>query len=153
MIALIGLLGGFLLMDWGNIADTFGRRSGKEAIEEGFRRAHFLAETGDRSIRMRFAQEDGTLILEDAENGDVLETMAVPGVEEIRRVDGRSSAMERIRSRDEYFSVRFGRDGSAEPIVFQVTRSQSKDRFHNHPFSGQLLEGEGADGMFFVTEE
>lgn len=141
VIALIGLLGGFLLMDWGNLAESFGRRSWKESVEETLRRGHFLAETRDRAVRMRFDPEERRLILEDAESGQELESEALDSVEEIRRLGERAAATSLTRPDERrFFSVRFGRDGSAESILFEVVRESSSARFRNHPFSGRLLE-------------
>ncbi len=143
VIALIGLLGGFLLVDWANMADSFGRRGWKQSLEESFRRAHFLAETGDQPIRLRFDAEEGIAILENAEDGALIESISIGGVEEIRRVGSRDRATGLASGPEgDFFSVRFGRDGSAEAIVFEVTRDRSQIRFRNHPFSGRLADAD-----------
>ncbi|MBC2602351.1 prepilin-type N-terminal cleavage/methylation domain-containing protein [Puniceicoccus vermicola] len=140
VIALIGLLSGFLLMDWGNVADSFGRRGWKQSMEESFRRAHFLAETENRRIRLRFDPEEQLMILEDAETGNQIETTSLNGVESIRRVGGASlgRGLGELR-REPFFAVQFGRDGSAEPLYFEVIRNGDRSIFQNHPFSGRLL--------------
>ncbi|MEM0965719.1 MAG: type II secretion system protein [Verrucomicrobiota bacterium] len=142
VIALIGLLAGFLLTDWGNVADSFGRRGWKQSIEEAFRRGHFLAETNDQSIRLRFDSENRVLILEEGANGTELETVDLPSVETISIVSGGRPTNGFDR---DFFSVRFGRDGSAQMITFEVERDSGSTLLHNHPFSGQLFEGERDD--------
>ncbi|MGE9289541.1 MAG: type II secretion system protein [Puniceicoccales bacterium] len=150
VIALIGLLSGLMLTDWGNVADSFGRRSWRQSIEETFRRAHYLAETGDQAIRLRFDPEERTLHLEEAESGELLESTDLSTVESIRRVTapGLGSSLGNLRS-DDYFTLRFGRDGSAEPIFFEVTRESSRTTLHNHPFSGRILDEDDGNTSFF----
>jgi len=151
VIALIGLLGGFLLMDWGNLAESFGRRGWQQSIEESFRRGHFLAETRDRSVRLRFDPEERRLVLEDDETGTLLESEPLESVEQMRQIprDGSVTGLGADR-RQPFFSVRFGRDGAAEPILFEVIREDATHRFRNHPFSGRFMDPDeewGIDGM------
>jgi|GEM_PF-3866213 len=156
VIALIGLMGGFLLTDWGNVADSFGRRSWKQTVEEAFRRAHYLAETGDHPVQLRFDPDERILLLESAESGSMLESFPLESVEEIERS---SELTGRIRSsfgdggvNRNNFMVRFGRDGSAESIRFDVIRGSESVSFRNHPFSGRLIEG-GAEGDEVIPGE
>ena len=156
VIALIGLSTGFLLTDWGNVADSFGRRNWKDSLQESFRRAHFLAETTDQSVRLRFDPEERALVLEDGETGESLEREPVEGIEEIRRTGGRGGAIASNRSRSlsarDLFSIRFGRDGSAEAVIIEVRRPNGIVRFRNHPFSGRLIE-EGEEASPLLAPE
>ncbi len=149
VIALIGLLTGFLLVDWGNVSESFGRRNWKQSIEESFRRAHYLAETEDEALRVRFDPEESVLVLERLDGGEELERFPLRGVEEISEVaTGASTSLSR-GARDLIFSIEFGRDGSAETVVFDVTRSDGESRFQNHPFSGRLIDPEEEGSELF----
>ncbi len=156
VIALIGLSTGFLLTDWGNVAESFGRRNWKASLQESLRRGHFLAETDDRPVRLRFDPEERVLVLEDGETGVRLEAEPVPGVEEIRRVGGRGGPADSgppgSSSPGEVFAIRFGRDGSAEAAVIEVRRPGGIVRLRNHPFSGRLI-GEGEETSPLLAPE
>lgn len=149
VIALIGLMTGFLLVDWGNVSESFGRRNWKQSIEGTFRRAHYLAETEDEAIRVRFEPEDGVLVIETLEAGDELERVDLRGVEGMAKVERNASTSLSRPGQAPFFSIIFGRDGSAEPVVFEVTRQQGRTKFLNHPFSGRLIDPDGEEAQLF----
>ncbi len=147
VIALIGLMSGFLLTDWGNVADSFGRRDWKEATEEAFRRGHFLAEVGSEDVVLRLDAEAGEFVFESGGAGAEVERMEAPGIESLERA-GDSVRDGGAFGRKDPFAVRFGADGSAQPVVFEVLRANGESAvLRNHPFSGRIweMDAKGAD--------
>ncbi len=148
VIALIGLMSGFLLTDWGNVSEAFGRRDWRETVEEAFRRGHFLAEIREEGVRLRFDPESGDFLLEDSRTGEGIESLEAGQIRDISLVRGRADRIADLGY--DGFSVRFAADGSATPVVFEVRTDSDGVILRNHPFSGKLTDGtERVDGVAY----
>lgn len=139
VIGLVALMSGFLLTDWGNVAEAFGRQNWRESTQEAFRRGHFLAETRGDAVRLRFDPERREFVLESGDGGDRLESLGAEGILAVRMLRGEGFQTGQNSRRG--LSVVFGADGTATPVRLEVEHRAGVSVFQNHPFSGRLIDG------------
>ena len=147
-LALVSLLGGFLVMDWAGLAGSFARPSPREALQEAFRSAHYLAERRERATWIRAGEEGGFVEVIDPEGGAVLLRQEIPGLESLRAVEGAGSIASpvrslRLRGREGGAVVRIGPEGVAEGRALAVGLGGRVHSLVHDPFSGALLREDG----------
>jgi prepilin-type N-terminal cleavage/methylation domain-containing protein len=147
-LALVSILGGFLVLDWSGLAGAFARPSPRESVQEVFRSAHYLAERREQAMWIRPAAETEALEVVDAESGAVLLQQPVPGLRSFHAVEregatsaARSSSLR--RRGDEGRMVRIGPEGVGEGTGVVISLGRREFTLRHDPFSGALLTEDG----------